>query len=413
MRTTAADPSKEPAAVAYYIGPPRAEGPIVVLVKELRDVDVVVLRLQVLQRQREVQDFEVVRVRPIRRVRVERQGRPAVQILDERRCLGDDFRDREGAFEVLILLEHVLRDRIIQQDVEEARVAGLDQGDRTGRREVGWFVDGGGGTEVGTHPRILERLAGDSEFAKILLLQMLEVRLRPRRAPQRIDQERHMGVVVFLDVGEVCGELGRGTELHTLGNHWNYSHRHPKEYDKWKPSLYGITNPAYTDLKNKQALNNSYDNSILYTDWMLSQVIDQLKKTDQITSMLYVSDHGQTLYDNSCNLAFHGHNTQYEFHIPVFMWFSEQYKNHNPEKIAQLYKHKKAKLSTENIFHSLLDLADIRYPNDRLDWSFLSPSLKPHIRYVDSYGWTNYDDATFKGDCREVMDKKTPLVQEK
>jgi glucan phosphoethanolaminetransferase (alkaline phosphatase superfamily) len=201
--------------------------------------------------------------------------------------------------------------------------------------------------------------------------------------------------------------------LHTLGNHWNYSHRHPKEYDKWQPSLFGVANPAYTDLKNKQALNNSYDNSVLYTDWMLSQVIDQLKNTDQMTSMLYVSDHGQTLYDNSCNLAFHGHNTQYEFHIPVFMWFSELYKSQHPDKIAQLYKHKKAKLSTENVFHSLLDLADIRYPNDRLEWSFLSPTLKPHVRYVDSYGWTNYDDATFKGDCREVMDKKTPMVQEK
>lgn len=201
--------------------------------------------------------------------------------------------------------------------------------------------------------------------------------------------------------------------LHTLGNHWNYSHRHPKEYDKWQPSLFGVANPAYTDLKNKQALNNSYDNSILYTDWMLSQLIEQLKNTEQMTSMLYVSDHGQTLYDDSCNLAFHGHNTQYEFHIPVFMWFSDLYKNQHPDKIAQLYKHKKTKLSTENIFHSLLDLADIRYPNDRLEWSFLSPSLKPHIRYVDSYGWTNYDDATFKGDCREVMDKKTPLVQEK
>jgi glucan phosphoethanolaminetransferase (alkaline phosphatase superfamily) len=201
--------------------------------------------------------------------------------------------------------------------------------------------------------------------------------------------------------------------LHTLGNHWNYSHRHPKEYDKWQPSLFGVANPAYTDLKNKQALNNSYDNSVLYTDWMLSQVIDQLKNTDQMTSMLYVSDHGQTLYDNSCNLAFHGHNTQYEFHIPVFMWFSELYKSQHPDKIAQLYKHKKAKLSTENVFHSLLDLADIRYPNDRLEWSFLSPTLKPHVRYVDSYGWTNYDDATFKGDCREVMDKKTPMAQEK
>lgn len=201
--------------------------------------------------------------------------------------------------------------------------------------------------------------------------------------------------------------------LHTLGNHWNYSHRYPQEYDKWKPSLFGINNPAYTDLKNKQALNNSYDNSILYTDWMLSQVIGRLKLTDQITSMLYVSDHGQTLYDNSCNLAFHGHNTQYEFHIPAMMWFSERYKTMYPDKIAQLYKHKTSKLSTENVFHSILDMADIRYPNDRLEWSFLSPTLKPHIRYVDSYGWTNYDNATFKGDCREVMDKKTPLQQEK
>ncbi|MDO8771601.1 MAG: phosphoethanolamine transferase [Burkholderiaceae bacterium] len=201
--------------------------------------------------------------------------------------------------------------------------------------------------------------------------------------------------------------------LHSLGNHWNYSHRHPKEYDKWRPSLFGIVNPAYTDLKNKLALNNSYDNSILYTDWVLAQIIERLKKTDQITSMLYVSDHGQTLYDNSCNLAFHGHNTQYEFHIPVFMWFSDSYENRHPDKISQLYKHKKSKLSTENIFHSLLDMADIRYPDDRLEWSFLSSALKPHTRYVDSYGWSNYDDATFKGDCREVIDKKTPLVQEK
>lgn len=201
--------------------------------------------------------------------------------------------------------------------------------------------------------------------------------------------------------------------LHTLGNHWNYSHRHPKEYDRWQPSLFGVSNPAYTDLKNKQALNNSYDNSILYTDWMLAQVIAQLKVAEQVSAMLYVSDHGQTLYDGSCKLAFHGHNTQYEFHIPAFMWFSDRYKTQHGDKIAQLYRHKKARLSTENIFHSLLDVADIRYPNDRLDWSFLSASLKPHTRYVDSYGWSNYDNASFKGDCREVMDKKTPLEQEK
>lgn len=201
--------------------------------------------------------------------------------------------------------------------------------------------------------------------------------------------------------------------LHTLGNHWNYSHRHPQSFDHWKPSLYGVVNPAYTDLKNKQALNNSYDNSILYTDWILSEVIQKLKTSSQITSLFYISDHGQTLYDGTCNLAFHGHNTQYEFHVPAFMWYSDAYQEHFPDKIVQLRLHQKAKLSTENVFHSLLDMANIRYPDEKLEWSILSKQLKTHTRYVDSYGWTNYDNATLKGDCREVMDKKTPLVQEK
>ncbi|MFZ6773362.1 phosphoethanolamine transferase [Undibacterium sp. SXout7W] len=195
--------------------------------------------------------------------------------------------------------------------------------------------------------------------------------------------------------------------LHTLGNHWNYSHRYPQEYDRWKPSLFGITNPAYTDLKNKLALNNSYDNSVLYVDWMLSEVIQQLKNSGQMTSLMYTSDHGQTLYDGSCNLAFHGHNTQYEFHIPAFVWYSDQYQTMYPGKISQLKRHQHARLSTENIFHSLLDMANIRYPDEHLDRSILSKQLSPHIRYVDSYGWTNYDNASFKGDCREVMANKS------
>jgi len=78
-----------------------------------------------------------------------------------------------------------------------------------------------------------------------------------------------------------------------------------------------------------------------------------------------------------------------------------------------LLRHKKAKLATENIFHSLLDMADIRYATERLEWSFFSPQFRLHKRYVDSYGWSNYDNATFRGDCREVIDNGKPLSQEK
>lgn len=201
--------------------------------------------------------------------------------------------------------------------------------------------------------------------------------------------------------------------LHSLGNHWNYSQRYPKTFDKWQPSLFGVDKPVYTDTKIKPQLNNSYDNSILYTDWFLEQTIATLKQTRQLSTLVYVADHGQTLYDGSCNLAFHGHNTQFEFHIPAFVWYSDQYRDRYPEKVRQLLRHRKARLATENMFHTLLDLGDISYPGERLEWSFVNARFKQHKRYVDSYGWTNYDNAIIKGDCREVIDKDKPLTQEK
>lgn len=197
--------------------------------------------------------------------------------------------------------------------------------------------------------------------------------------------------------------------LHTLGSHWNYSHRYPKQFDKWLPSLFGIDKPVYTDIAIKERLNNSYDGSILYTDWFLDHVVQTLKEAKQPASLLYVADHGQTLYDNSCRLAFHGHNTQYEFHVPAFAWYSDEYAERYPDKVAQLRRHRKARLATENMFHTLLDMGDIRYPDEHLDWSFVNAQFKQHKRYVDSYGWTDYDNATIRGDCHEVIAKGKPL----
>lgn len=197
--------------------------------------------------------------------------------------------------------------------------------------------------------------------------------------------------------------------LHTLGSHWNYAHRYPQEFDRWQPSLKSIEKPDYTNPRIEPQMNNSYDSAILYTDWFLSNVIGVLKETGLPASLLYVADHGQTLYDKSCKIAFHGHNTQYEFHVPAFVWYSGSYAERFPAKVAQLKRHQKAKLSTENMFHTVLDMADIRYPGESLERSFVNPAFKRHKRYVDSYGWTDYDDATMRGDCREVIAKGKPL----
>ena len=201
--------------------------------------------------------------------------------------------------------------------------------------------------------------------------------------------------------------------LHTLGSHWNYSQRYPRQFDRWQPSLFGVDKPVVTDIKIKLTLNNSYDSTILYTDWFLSEVIGKLKRSQQRTALMYMADHGQALYDGSCDLAFHGHNTEYDFHVPAFVWVSDAYQADRPDQVAHLRKNRSARLSTENAFHTLLDLANVRYPGERLERSFASAQFKEHTRYVDSYGWSNYDNATRKGDCREIIDKGTPLKREK
>jgi glucan phosphoethanolaminetransferase (alkaline phosphatase superfamily) len=201
--------------------------------------------------------------------------------------------------------------------------------------------------------------------------------------------------------------------LHTLGSHWNYAHRYPARFDQWKPSLVGVHKPVVTNDAIEPQLNNSYDNSILYTDWFLAQLIGQLKAADKAAALMYVADHGQTLFDGACRQVFHGHNTQYEFHVPAFAWYSSAYGARFPDKVVQLRAHRKARLSTENVFHTLVDLGDLRYPGETLDRSIASGQLAPHKRYVDSYGWADYDNARFKGDCREVIDKGTPLPRNK
>jgi glucan phosphoethanolaminetransferase (alkaline phosphatase superfamily) len=197
--------------------------------------------------------------------------------------------------------------------------------------------------------------------------------------------------------------------LHTLGSHWNYAQRYPARFDQWKPSLQGIAKPVLTDAAIEPQLNNSYDNSILYTDWFLAQLVMQLKAARNAAALMYVADHGQTLFDGACRQVFHGHNNQHEFHVPAFAWYSDAYGARFPDKVAQLRANRAARLSTENVFHTLVDLGDIRYPGESLHRSIASPQLAPHKRYVDSYGWTDYDDARMKGDCREVIANGKPL----
>jgi glucan phosphoethanolaminetransferase (alkaline phosphatase superfamily) len=173
--------------------------------------------------------------------------------------------------------------------------------------------------------------------------------------------------------------------LHTLGSHFRYNYRYPPQFEVFKPSLKGAFDYNLVSVKNKALFVNTYDNSILYTDYFLSETIRKIDSLQSISALIYVADHGENLFDTKHNLVFHGGSdyTEYDFHVPFFVWMSDKYISQYPDKAESIRENKDKKLSSNNIFYSILDIADINFPEQVLSKSIASSSLREDsVRYI-------------------------------
>lgn len=156
--------------------------------------------------------------------------------------------------------------------------------------------------------------------------------------------------------------------IHLLGCHFRYDQRYPEEYKVFQPTWdkdhfsYMLINPA-----NKEWFVNAYDNCLLYTDYVISQIIEWAKQCHQPAVVMYVSDHGESLWDDGNINVLHGSYNVVppEYHVPLYVWYSEEYKQKYPEKVAAMYSNKSVKQNTSVVFYSLLDLANIPIPNSQ------------------------------------------------
>lgn len=131
-----------------------------------------------------------------------------------------------------------------------------------------------------------------------------------------------------------------------LGNHSFYTN-YEKEFDVYHPN----SNDAgfgYT----LEALTNAYDNTILYTDYILSSIIETINRENTCSAMMFMSDHGEGISEGGGG---HGGNCSpiiEEYHVPLIFWWNEFYANHFPENISNAKAHKGARICGDNIFSS-------------------------------------------------------------
>lgn len=148
--------------------------------------------------------------------------------------------------------------------------------------------------------------------------------------------------------------------LHCYGSHFSYHQRYPQEFAHFTPD-----DDVAIHRKNREMICNAYDNSIRYTDYLLSEVISTLESQDDaITAMLYCADHGEDLFDGGRNRFLHASPTAtcYQLHVASLAWFSTRYRNHYPEKTNAAELNSTAPATTYSVFHTMADMADIVSP---------------------------------------------------
>ncbi len=142
--------------------------------------------------------------------------------------------------------------------------------------------------------------------------------------------------------------------FHMVGSHWWYPSYYPKSFEKFTP----VQKSKSFNKSDKQKIINAYDNSVLYTDYVLYQLIELIRNEKSI--LIFLSDHGELLGENGKWI--HAQDTEYEKNPACIIWFSEKYKQTYPLKVEAAEKNKDKRFRSDFLFHSVLDAGEIDSP---------------------------------------------------
>jgi heptose-I-phosphate ethanolaminephosphotransferase len=145
--------------------------------------------------------------------------------------------------------------------------------------------------------------------------------------------------------------------LHLLGTHMKYKYRYPEEYIHFKDS----TNLAPVLSKNKVEVINSYDNAVLYNDFVVSNIIKIYEKSRQNGFLVYFSDHGEDVYE-APGYDVLGRNeaspTLPMYAVPFLLWMTPDWRAKMPEINNDVLERP---YSMSHFIHTWADLAGLQF----------------------------------------------------
>lgn len=199
--------------------------------------------------------------------------------------------------------------------------------------------------------------------------------------------------------------------LHTYGSHFRYSDRYPEDFAHFTPD-----NCVDASASNRPILINAYDNTILYTDYVLSEIITAAAKAGCKAAVVYSTDHGEDIFDDSRERFLHASPTPtaMQLHVPVLCWLSDECIAQSPDYIINLRRNSRNCVSPQkSLCMTLFDIALIDSPFMRLEWSLVNAGYsEPRPVYLtDRNEPLPWSRVNFKSDDYKYL--KTVLGDEK
>ncbi len=148
--------------------------------------------------------------------------------------------------------------------------------------------------------------------------------------------------------------------LHMLGSHGPaYFQRYPERFARFTP----VCKSVELQQCSKDELKNSYDNSILYTDFVIAEMIKRLQKATALqTALFFVSDHGESTGEH----GFFLHGAPYSIapneqtQVPMLFWLSPEFAATRGIDSGCLAQKRLSPTSHDAVFPMLLRLMDLR-----------------------------------------------------
>ncbi|WP_298706037.1 phosphoethanolamine transferase [uncultured Veillonella sp.] len=130
--------------------------------------------------------------------------------------------------------------------------------------------------------------------------------------------------------------------FHVMGSHGAYDDRYPHSYEVFS---------------GDNSLIDRYDNSILYNDFVLSKLFDDVKRSPNLQAFIVFSDHGEDVETRNSH-----ESTKYTpvmSKIPLIINFSDNYLSKNQSIVDVLRSHKDSAWTNDLMYNMMLSIMGI------------------------------------------------------